>query len=165
MTGDVGSSPASSLRSEKRLKVKCPPQGPVLATPAPRGPAQAVSVAACPGSASPVDRAGRPAPPRPGPRALRLPSLTSRGGGSGGGRGRSSGAGRASAVRLLSAPQHPDGEGGGRRSRSLCNNFIGNSQRRTMTGPLRDRLAASEMKSTLKTTLGFVSVTNGADNF
>lgn len=119
VTGDVGSSPASSLRSEKtRLKVKRPP-GACPSHPGPRGPPRkAVGVAACPGGASPVDGAQRPAPPRPC--ALRLPPLTSRGGGGGGGgddsggRGRSSGAGRAGALRLLSPPQHPDGEGGGK---------------------------------------------------
>lgn len=41
---------------------------------APRAPAQAVGVAACPGGASPVDGAQRPAPPRA--RALRLPPET-----------------------------------------------------------------------------------------
>ena len=72
-----------------------------------------------------------------------LPLPLFQGGGGGRcGRGRRNGAGRASAVPLLSAPQHPDGEGGelGAARKTLkviCNNFIGNQSGRTETAAPR----------------------------
>lgn len=72
--GNEGKSKLSSLWGKNYLYRSSVPQGPALPTPAPRGPAEADSVAACPGGASPVEMARGPAPPRP--RALRLPPLT-----------------------------------------------------------------------------------------
>lgn len=98
---------------EKRLKVKCPPR----ACP-PRQVPPGSRARRRPGPRARRDASrmnGSPWTPLPRPGRLPRPRLTfpgGGGGGSGGGRGRRSGAGRAGAVRFLSAPWHPDGEGG-----------------------------------------------------
>lgn len=114
-----------------------------------------------------MDGAQRPAPPRA--RALCLPPLTSRGGGGGGdsgGRGRSSGAGRAGAVRLLSTPQHPDGEGGGVDAQGHFVTTLLVTIRGGQGQSHGSRPAGSEIKkSSQKATPGIVSVFKGEDIF
>lgn len=76
VTGDVGSSPASSLRSGKRLKVKRPPWG-LPFPPRPRGPRAGRRRGRVPGRHRPARRMGLGGPLRPGPAPsayLRLPS-------------------------------------------------------------------------------------------
>lgn len=117
VTGDVGSSPASSLRRQKRLKVKCPPRACPLSPTHPQVPrgsrARRQLGPRAQRGASTMNGSLR-APLCPRQALLLRPRLTvpGGGGGSGGGRGRRSGAGRAGAVRLLFAPRHPDGKGG-----------------------------------------------------
>lgn len=99
------------LRRKRGLRSSAP-QGPVL-----RARSRGSGARRRPGPRARRDASemnGSPRAPLPRPGRLPRPRLTfpGGGGGSGGGRGRRSGAGRAGAVRFLSAPRHPDGEGG-----------------------------------------------------
>ena len=111
VTGDVGSSPASSLRRQRGLRSSVL-RGPVfppksLEFPCTRslGPSAKRGAGRMNGSLWAQLHHGQTRLPRP-------PLTFQWGGGGRGGRGRRNGAGRASAVPLLFAPQHPDGEGG-----------------------------------------------------
>lgn len=132
VTGDVGSSPAPSLRREKkRLKVKCPP-GACPSHPGPPGPpttwprAQEVQ----------ARWMGPSGPLRPGPAPsayLRLPPEAAAAAATAAAEVEAVGLG--AQARCGSYPRRSTRmeKAGGGRSRSLCNNFISNHQRRTRT--------------------------------